>query len=58
MPYSKKLTCNDFNAKVINTVEELLLYLFNEISAVAEQKCLPPWLADDEKLKKALAKTL
>ena len=40
IPYSKKLTRNDFNAKVINAeeinaVEELLLYFFNKINAVS-----------------------
>ena len=40
LPYSKKLTRNDFNAKVINAkeinaVEELLLYFFDEINAVS-----------------------
>ena len=40
LPYSKKLTRNDFNAKVINAeeinaVEELLLYFFNKINAVS-----------------------
>ena len=39
LPYSKKLTRNDFKAKVtnaeeINAVEELLLYSFNEINTV------------------------
>ena len=38
--YSKKLTRNDFNAKVINAeeinaVEDLLLYFFNKINAVS-----------------------
>ena len=38
--YSKKLTRNGFNAKVINAeeisaVEELLLYFFNEINAIS-----------------------
>ena len=40
LPYSKKLTCDDFNTKVINAeeinaVEELLLYFFNEINVVS-----------------------
>ena len=40
IPYSKKLTRNDFNAKVINAeeinaVKELLLYFFNKINAVS-----------------------
>ena len=40
LPYSKKLTRNDFNTKVINAeeisaVEELLLYFFNEINAIS-----------------------
>ena len=40
LPYSKKLTRNDFNMKVINAeeisaVEELLLYFFNEINAIS-----------------------
>ena len=40
LPYSKKLTRNDFNTKVINAeeinaVEELLFYFFNNINAVS-----------------------
>ena len=40
LSYSEKLTRNDFNAKVINpeeinTVEQLLLYFFNQINAVS-----------------------
>ena len=40
LPYSKKLTQNDFNAKVINAeeinaVEELLLYFIIEINVVS-----------------------
>ena len=39
IPYSNKLMCNDFNAKLINgeeinAVEKLLLYFFNEINVV------------------------
>ena len=40
IPYSKKLMCYDFNAKVINVeeinaVKEYLLYFFNEINMVS-----------------------
>ena len=44
LPYSKKLTHNGFNAKIVNAekidaVKELLLYFFNEINAVFVSGC-------------------
>ena len=49
LPYSKKLTYNDVNTKVvnmeeINQVEEILRYFFNEMNAVSASAFQLIWI--------------